>query len=171
MSDEKTETVLAEPSEPEGTAPVPEVKAAETVEELKAQLAKVEKSLKETNREAAERRKKLEAFERAEQERREAEMSEMDKLKLKAEMAEKELAETRLSLLKREVAAKFEMPEILIPRIMGTTKEELEADAEKLMTELPKPKPATVSATNPKTGSIPQETREQQLKRLFGSQN
>jgi hypothetical protein len=80
------------------------------------------------------------------------------------------LAEARKSLLKREVAAKVELPEILIDRLKGDSAEELEADAKKLLEELPKPK-ATISTTNPGSNQSIQETREQQFKRLFGSQN
>jgi len=172
MSEEvKTETVTesVEPTEPEKVE-VPEEKPAETVDDLKATVAKLEKSLKDVNKEAAERRKKLEAFEEAEKKRQEAEMSEMDKLKRQAETAEAKLAETNLALLRREIAAKYKVPEILIDRLKGKDEEEMGADAEKLMKELPKSS-AKISETNPGAGASIGETDEQRFKRLFGSQN
>jgi len=172
MSEEKTETVLTPEIEPvPEVKDMPEEKSAETVDGLKAQLLKVEKALKETNREAAERRKKLEAFEEAEKIRKEAETSEMDKLKLQAETAQKQAVELQKALLKRDVAAKFDVPEILVDRLKGDTQEEMEADAEKLMKELPKPKQANISATNPGGNQSIEETDAQRYKRLFGSQN
>lgn len=61
-----------------------------TVDELKAKLADKEKRLKEVNHESAERRKKLEAFEKAEAERKQAEMTEVEKANAKAQAAEQE---------------------------------------------------------------------------------
>jgi len=61
---------------------------AVTVEELQAQIAKMEKALKEANREEAAKRKRLTELEKAEQERQQASLSEMDKLK--AQIAERD---------------------------------------------------------------------------------
>lgn len=54
--------------------------AAPNAAELAAQLADLQKQLKAVNRESAERRKALEAFEKAETERKSAEMTEAQKL-------------------------------------------------------------------------------------------
>jgi len=82
-------TVTAEPVVNEPVLQVAPVQT-ETVEDLRAQLARVEKALKEANKEDAARRKKLSDFEKAEQERQQAAMSEMDKLK--AQLAERDKA-------------------------------------------------------------------------------
>lgn len=61
-------------------------------DDLKAQLAESQKRIRELNRESAERRKKLEAFENAEAERKQAEMTEVEKANAKAKAAEEEQA-------------------------------------------------------------------------------
>jgi hypothetical protein len=167
MADEITEMV-EEAGEPQIVDTPKE--AERTIDELKAELDKLQRTVKNREEEAARVHAKLEKFEKEEQARKEAEMTEMEKIKLQAESAEKQLADVRKSLLKREVAAKVELPEILIDRLKGDSAEELEADAKKLLEELPKPK-ATISTTNPGSNQSIQETREQQFKRLFGSQN
>jgi hypothetical protein len=65
-----------------------------TVEQLKAKLAEKDRIIKERNRENAERRKKLEALEKAEEERKQAELTEVQKAEAKAKAAEEE--KTRL---------------------------------------------------------------------------
>lgn len=71
--------------------------------ELAAELERTRQALKQANSEAAERRKKLEAFEKAEQERKDAELSEVDRLTKRnaeleqaAEMATKQARETTI---------------------------------------------------------------------------
>lgn len=59
-----------------------------TVEQLKAKLDEKEKHIKSLNKESAERRIKLEAFEKAEQERKQAELTEVQKAEAKAKAAE-----------------------------------------------------------------------------------
>lgn len=59
-----------------------------TAEDLKAQLEEKEKHIKALNKESAERRKKLEAFEKAEAERKQAELTEVEKAEAKAKAAE-----------------------------------------------------------------------------------
>lgn len=81
----KQEDAKSETEETQETAAEP------TVEELKAQLADSQKRIKELNHESAERRKKLDAFEKAEADRKTAEMSEMEKVNAKA----KEIAEEK----------------------------------------------------------------------------
>lgn len=65
----------------------PEVTPVDTgTEDVKAELEKVRKALREANKEAADRRKKLDAFEAAEKERQAAQMTELEKAQ--AEIAE-----------------------------------------------------------------------------------
>lgn len=65
----------------------------ETVEELKAQIARLEAAVKDANKEEAKRRKRLEELEKAEQERQAAQMSETDKLQKKLAELERRAAE------------------------------------------------------------------------------
>jgi len=176
MADEITEKVetpeIESPKEPARDLPdVPKLPDEDkrTKTELKAELDKLQRTVANKEEEAARVHAKLEKFENEEKARKEAELSEKEKLELRAANAEKELAEARKSLLKREVAAKVELPEVLIDRLKGDSAEELEADAKKLLDELPKTK-TTISTTNPGSNQSIQETREQQFKRLFGSQ-
>ena len=71
-----------------------------------AELEDTRKALKRANREAAERRKQLEAYEKAEAERKQAEMSELEKANARtAEMeARAKKAEAQISLIQKESA-------------------------------------------------------------------
>lgn len=68
-------------------------KSKPTADELKEELARKERLLDIANKEAAERRKKLEAYEKAEEERKKAEMTELEKAQKAAEDAEAKAAE------------------------------------------------------------------------------
>ncbi len=61
-----------------------------TVEQLKAKVAEQQKHIKNVNKESADRRKRLEEFEKAEKERKEAELTEVDKAKKRAADLEQE---------------------------------------------------------------------------------
>ena len=63
-----------------------------TIEEAKAKLAASQKRITELNHESAERRKKLEALEKAEAERKQAEMTEVEKANANAKALEEEKA-------------------------------------------------------------------------------
>lgn len=82
----------------------------QTPELLAAELERTRKALKDANREAAERRKKLEAFEAAEKERQEKELSEAQKLQkqLEEERATRSSLESKLraNTIRSEVLAK-----------------------------------------------------------------
>jgi hypothetical protein len=155
---EKVEKVAEEPQKPE-------VKV-ESLDELKLKVEQLTRTVTNKDEEAQRVHKKLEKFELEEKKRIEAELSEMDKLKLEAKTAREEAAELKLNLKRREIAAKLELPEILIDRIKGETPEEMEADAKKLMDELPKQTKAKLGETNPGGGKEIVETREQTMKRL-----
>ena len=53
----------------------------QTPEEIRAELERTRDALKKANKEAADRRKKLDAFEKTEADRKAAELSEVDRLK------------------------------------------------------------------------------------------
>ena len=154
----KTETVEGNDPEPKGLTP----------DELRAENEKLAKALKEANKEAAGRRKRLEELEKSEQERLEASKTELQKAQDRAAQLEAETKNLRLSVLRRDVAAKTGLPEALIDRLKGETLEEVEADAKALLESLPKEvkKPA-INATNPAGGSI-NETAAQRKERLRG---
>ena len=161
----------------------PEKKAAEIASdpkaaELEAELDKVRKALKDANKEAADRRKRLEELEKAEQERLQSQMSEQEKMQarlkeLEALTAEKDrlLKEKERQDLQRKVAKAVGLPEGLAARLAGDDEEAMTADAKSILELLPKPqevekKPAPrLEPTNP--GDAKQgETRAQIKERL-----
>jgi hypothetical protein len=137
--------------------------------ELEAELEKTRKALKDANKEAAERRKRLEELEKAEQERQQAQMSEQEKLQLRLKeleqanaekerlLAEKQQQELQTRVAKavaKELGLSFDAVEGLADRLRGSTEEELTADAQKVFALLPKQeaekkKPPVLDATNP----------------------
>lgn len=141
--------------------------AAVTAEEAIAELERTRAALKEANKEAAARRKRLEELEAAEQKRKEADMSEIDRLKAQHEQATKELGELKLKQLRREVADELGLPPAMADRLRGATVEEMKADGETLKALLPKAPPKSPGPTNP-GGAETGETDEQRRKRLFG---
>ena len=130
------------------------------------EVAELKKRIKELNSESADRRKKLEAFEKTEADRKAAELSEVDRLKLEADRAKAELIEAR----KIAIAAKHGLPDLLADRLKGETLEELEADALKLKETLPKPAAAAanINPTNPGAQGAAKETDAERRRRLFG---
>ncbi len=96
-----------------------EAATAPNAAELAAQLADMQKQLKAVNRESAERRKALEAFEKAETERKSAEMTEAQKLQAQITALQQErdaaLHTATERTIRAEVLAKaaalFEHPE------------------------------------------------------------
>ena len=172
MADQK-ETQEAEAAQV--VEPQAEQKAEEQViekrtpEEVQAELEKVRAALKAANAEAAQRRKKLDAYEAEEQKRKEAEMSEIDLLKQKVAESEAVANQLKLESHQRAAAEKVGLPSVFANRIQGETLEDMEADAKALFDALPvKPvvKPV-VGITNPGlTGMNSGETAEQRNKRL-----
>lgn len=74
---------------------------------LQEELDKARKALKEANREAAERRKKLEQYEREESERKQAEMTELDRLRAQVEEANKAAESARTESRNTLIRAAF----------------------------------------------------------------
>jgi len=170
----KVETAVTE--EPKKQAETEEPAQAETVsiEEHNATKA----ALKAANSEAAERRRKLEAYEKAEKERDEAEMSEMDKLNKRLEETEAERdsliakdddrkASDEKKKLQQSAAEKVGLPNEFSDRVRGETSEEMEADAKVLLDAMPvKPKPK-VLPTNSGGGELGDETFGEKSARLL----
>lgn len=162
-----TEMVTEQATE---TVPEPEVKE-QSFEELKAEYERTAKALKEANKEAASRRKKLEEFESKEEERKRSEMTELEKAKADLAKYQSELEAVKLTDIKRTTAAKYGIPQELATRLVGSTAEEIDNDAKMLAETLPKPKEIKPSpgVTNPGEAASIQESPAQKKARLTGS--
>jgi hypothetical protein len=77
----------------------------DTGTDVQAELERLRKALKETNKEAADRRKKLEAFEAAEKERQAAQMTELEKAQAQATEALKKAEEAEQARTATEAKA------------------------------------------------------------------
>ena len=161
----QTETVTAEVVETTTTTETPTQPAGKTPVELQAELDRVQKALKDANREAADRRKKLEEYEKAEQARKDAELSEVDRLKKEAEALRAEAATAQRALLQRSVAEEIGLPVVFAARIVGADRDAMVADAKAMLEALPKAGPPKVSPTNP-GGATTGETDAERRKRL-----
>ena len=140
--------------------------AVPTLEESQAELDKTRKALKAANKEAAGRRKKLEAFEAAEDERKKAEMSEIDRLKLEGEELAAENTKLKFEGQQTAIATETGLPAAFADRIKGATPDEMKADAEALIAAMPVKPEANPKPTNPGDLALDGETLEQKNKRL-----
>lgn len=133
------------------TVAQPEPKPALTPEQALAELEATRKALKDANREAAERRKKLEAYEKAEAEKAAAELSETERLKKQLEDTAAKLRAVEIANLKQRTAAAAGLPPELADRLQGETEDDLKADAAALVKLMP-PKQPKAGPTNPAEG-------------------
>jgi len=146
----------------------PKASETEMVTLSKAEYQKQQDALREANKEAAARRKRLEELEAAEAKRKEAEMTESEKATKRAQELEAKLKAYELAELQRAAAEKAGLPAQLAKRLQGSTAEELEADAKALAETLPKPQKPTVPGTNPGVNGSNGESDAERRKRLFG---
>jgi hypothetical protein len=159
----ETPTNPTQPTEPQ----------TETVTLSKAELDKMQAALKEANKEAATRRKRLEELETAEAKRKEAELSEVEKLQNALKEATQKAAKLERDTLARTIAEKVGLPSALATRLQGDTPEDMEADAKSLLEAMPKPqptepaKPKSPGITNPGANGSTQETLAQKRARLL----
>ena len=167
MADDKVEMTTQTTTETE-VAQQPKASETETVTLSKAEYEKQQAALKEANREAAARRKRLEELEAQEAKRKEAEMTEAEKATKRAQELEAKLHAYELSELQRAAAEKAGLPAQLAKRLQGSTAEELEADAKALAETLPKPTKLTANPTNPGANGQQKETDAQKKSRLYG---
>ena len=151
-----------EPVKPEPVEPKDEPTANELLEENK----RLKAANKAVNAEAAQRRKKLEAFEKAEDERKKAEMSEIDRLKLEGEELAAENTKLKFEGQQTAIATEVGLPPAFADRIKGATPEEMKADAEALIAAMPVKPEANPKTTNPGDLALDGETLEQKNKRL-----
>lgn len=184
MADEaKTEMVESEKEKEPVKQPDGKVEITKTKEQLEteAELEKLRKALKDANKEAAERRVRLDELEKAEADRKAAQMSEQEKLQAKLRELESSIAQRDALLkekerqeLQRKVAKAVGLPDGFAERLRGDTEEELTADANTVLELLPKqtqgtekpklPKPDVTNPGDAKKG----ETREQMKQRALG---
>lgn len=136
----------------------------ETVTMTKAEIEAMQRALKEANKEAAERRKKLEAFEKAEEDKKQAEMTELEKTKAELDKLTKIMRDKETLELKRQAAAKHGLPEAFIDRLKGDTAEELEADAKALSDVMPKPQKPSPGPTNPGNNATPEKKGDRDIR-------
>jgi len=147
-TDEKQQEPTAQPetteTPPEPTADDKKFTQAELDAIVKERL---DREKKQRDKAAAEAKKKAEEKALAENQewKKLADEREAELAKIQAELKTANLLE-----LKRAAAAEYELPEALIPRLQGDTKEDIEADAKQLAETLPKPsKQPRISTTNP----------------------
>lgn len=134
----------------------------------KEEFEKLQKALKEANKEAAARRKKLEELEAKEQERAKAEMSEIDRLKAEAAELLNKNKQFELAEARRNAATQADLDLSLADRIVGDTPEAMLEDAKRLAELLPKkPNKTKLESANP-GDTTKGETDAEKRKRLFG---
>jgi hypothetical protein len=148
------------------TATATQAPASKTLDELQAENERMSKALKDANREAADRRKKLDAYEKAEEARKNAEMSEQQKLQKEVETLRAQAERTNRELMQRDIAAEVGLPAIFAARITGNDKETMLEDAKAMLSALPSKPTPSLSATNPGSGQSRSETDEERRKRL-----
>ena len=153
-----------------------------------AELERTRKALADANREAAKRRKQLEAYEKAEAERQQASMSELEKaqaalkeLEAKAAAAEqgRQAALIRAAVISQAGALRFNNAEDALAFLKTDSLEigedgqieGLQRQLEAIAKERPYllQQPGTVGATNPGRGTVEGETAAQKRARLWGA--
>lgn len=165
MATDTTETVTEAVVET-ATTPTPQTTAGKTLDEVLAENERISKALKDANKEAADRRKKLEAFEKAEQTRKDAELSESQRLQKENETLRAQAESANRQVLQRDIAAEIGLPSAFAGRIQGSDRDAMIEDAKAMLAALPKQGAPTISATNPGGGQSRQETDDEKRKRL-----
>ena len=169
MDDQPTEMVTSVTET--GTQSTGQTSSSEMMQLTKAEYDAMQKALKQANREAAERRKALDAIEAERKAKEEAELSETERLKRKISEMETALKQRDIFDLRRRIAQEVGLPEALASRLQGETQADIEADAETLLEALPKPQPmkaTMINPTNPGDNARQGETEAEQRARLYG---
>lgn len=160
---EKGATPEPEPVKVEGaTADKVEAKVTESAEELA-------RKLRNKTEEAERLHKKVEKFEAEESERKKSAMSETEQLKMERDQLAIKAKELETKQHQRDAAEKVGLPLVFADRLKGATPEELEADAMKLLENMPKgtKKAPTTPASSPADGGQT-VTDEERRRFLFG---
>lgn len=137
-------------------------------ERAKATILKLREQEKETKKQL----KELETLKAEKQKREEAEMTESQRLQKQAEELANQNAKLQADILRRDVVAETGIPVFLSDRLKGTTKEEMLADAQELLKNLPQAQKNApkLPPTNPANGELV-ESEQQKRARLFGRQS
>lgn len=184
-----TEQPEAKPQDAQPEAAKADAKAEPVSAEIAAELERTREALKKANREAQERRKRLEELEAAEVKRKEAEMTDAEKreAEIKRLQAEKQDIESKLKqrdyadlqvkvarAVAKELGLALEQVEPFIDRLRGEDEEALTADAKTVFAVLPKPQEEApkkdkpkLDPTNPANG-VKGETLEERRARMRG---
>lgn len=121
-----------------------------------------EKALKAERDRAATAEREAKALKTRIEELEAANLSELEKAQRRAEKAEKELVDSRTAALRQKVALDKGLPANLVPRLQGSTEEELAKDADELLELVktpagPKPDPSQgARGGDPKTSTADQ---------------
>ena len=161
MSDEPDKGVTPEPE-----ALVAEEAVKEEVldkEGYEALIAKLRITEKQAKKDAA----RLIALEKEAQTRADAEKTELQKEKERADKLEADLKKEQLKVMRRDAATEAKIPLAWADRLQGETPEELLADALILLETMPAKVPPKVEPTNP-GGIQTGETEAQKRARLLG---
>jgi phage terminase Nu1 subunit (DNA packaging protein) len=157
------------------TAQAQQPDSAEMVQISKEELEKIRKGLKEANAEAAKYRIAQEKLDTERKAKETAEMTELEKIKARAQELETKLAQKERASLQSEVAARLGLPAKLAGRLQGATPEELEADAKAILDDLPKQPPpangqqrANPGATNPANAQPASGETDKEKRRRLG---
>lgn len=152
MSDETTN--------PEGTETAPKEDPIEPVEK-----ADWEAKYKEMQKHAREWEKRAKAADPAIKklaDLEEAQKSELEKAQARAEAAEKSAAEAAVSALRAQVALDKKLTPSQAKRLVGSTQEELEADADELLADLKNTAPGSAPSSDGqgKQGDVVGQTKQ-----------
>lgn len=109
----------------------------------------------------------MERIQEEERKRKEAEMTDVEKYKAKAEELENALKLERTEKMRLKVSSKYQLPEKLAARLQGETEEEMEADAAELAKLLPKQKQAPQLQSNDVADGKKGETDAQKRARIY----
>lgn len=138
-------------------------KVQDAYEEHTSGLTSALEKERKANKDAKPSLVKLAELEKEEQKRADAQKSELQKAQDRADKAEAESRETKLALMRRDVAAETKLPAELADFLKGETSEEMTASAQILLKSMPKvvaPKLNTTSPGAPQTGETDAERRK-----------
>jgi hypothetical protein len=127
----------------------------------------VKNAIRRHQEDARKERKRAEAAETKAKEFEDRDKTAQEKADAKAVEAEAKATKAEAKLLRIEVADEKELPVSLASRLQGDTKEELEADAEKLRKEL-QPANATDFDGGPRPGAPQVEDMDSMIRRAAG---
>jgi len=163
-----SETTTAEETE----TVAPEQETTETVVDYKAEAEKWKALSRKNEAEAKALRPAAQKLAELE----ESQKSELEKAQARADAAEKKALETELSAIRASVALEKGLTPSQAKRLVGATREDLEADADELLADLKSTKPGTAPSSEGQgkqgepVGQTKQITSRDQLKSMTPAQ-